>query len=234
MNRENILIVAMWAVAMLLLSASALRAADTYQHPPLQLLEDRVDEHDQQICELDTRLDRIEKLLEYKAGAAVPTRSQPAPKPSEVVTKVTPAAPAKANVRRLKTTSELRSEIARNRASRTYATISPATLSWARRHLQDHGYTASQVAGLNYSEAWQLHNLAHSPRKISPYASGASRSVAKRVDVFVPTPRTPTNNPTPQPRYTGGGGCPGGRCPTARSSSSRSSGWYPGKLLFGR
>lgn len=168
-------------------------------------------------------------ILIETAEAGDPTKSQSV-STAAVAAEAAPSAPAKTRAAvgttrifqtrtsshpaaaRLKTTSELRSEIARNRTSRTYATISPATLSWAQRHLQDHGYTSSQVAGLSYSDAWMLHNIAHSTNKISPYRRG----------------------PMPMPVRSFQSGCPGGQCPTAAPASSRRQPWRPGRVLFGR
>lgn len=134
--------------------------------------------------------------------------------------------------RRLKSTSELRSEVLSKWTKIVYATVEPNTESWIKRHLSDHGFSQSQVAGLTKNEAWMLHNLAHDNR-ISPYTAGAvvsapvvgSPSIITPID---PTPRTPTFTPPSSPPPTNyNGGCPNGRCPTSRSTTR----WYPGKLL---
>ena len=232
-------------------------AGDTYTPAPLQLLTERVNEHDQQICDLGERIDEIEAQLAEKSTTAneaivrvVVEREQAAAKvaaraPSVTATK-TVSGPIRTVSRsvtqpassRLKTASELRREIASRRTSRTYATISPRSVSWATLHLTtsapDHTYVyqRSQLAGLSLSELEMLHNINHSRNlAISPYASGtqAVRSAA-------PMPAfTPTVMPTYSPPTMGG--CPNGQCPTSPSRSTtttRTNTWYPGKLLFGR
>lgn len=274
------------AAAVLGLLCGPALAVEKYTPAPLQveLLSERIDEHDQQICDLDERVRKLEsniaaahaakasdanetvvriiidghpddtakalvadastgpRVTQTVAGAGVPTKSRPV-KTAAAVAKATPSAPVAFNTARRKTPGELQRDLRAKWTSRVYADISPRTSEWARHHLiqggSDHRYTytASQLVGLSTNELWMLHNLAHSSAAIPPTTTGNSSAVTdaitEPVDVFVPTPSnnppTSPRTPTPIPRTNG---CPGGRCPTA--GSSRVSGWYPGKLLFGR
>ena len=133
--------------------------------------------------------------------------------------------------RRLKTTAELSRDIAARRTGRIYGRMARGQDRLVYQHLvSEHGYTSSQVNGLSLSDALELHNLAHGPR-ISAYTTGGVAVVAPGIDVFVPTPRTPTQPRTPPPNY--GGNCANGQC-ARRSTSTAGSGWFPGKLFFGR
>ena len=252
------------------LIASTAIAADKYVPSPLryELLTERIDEHDQQICDLDERLRSLEQELQrgLSSGKAIPERAQEAANetvvrividgsktpsasttvgptaqrdfdgavivPGSIRTVSTASAPRTvtartATGRRLKTTDELKRDIARNRTDRVYATIKPNTRAWAITHLvNDHGYSRSQVGSLSFADAWMLHNLAHGP-KISPYTSGSTTLVAQKVETFVPTPRKPA--PTPAPPQTFHSGCPNGRCPIAGNANA--GGWYLGKNL---
>lgn len=229
-----------------LLLATTATAADTYQPSPLNLLEARVDEHDQQICDLDERL----KKLETNTQAAVETKDQtvtvrvvvdkpppllvatsaPLPKAKPVVVSK-PTTVARSVVRtttRRRTTSELQSAIAAAWTSRVYGRMAAGQERLVYRHLTTtHGYTPSQVNGLPLDYALMLHNLAHGP-KVSPYTKSATVQAA---DFFQPTPRTPVPSPptaSPVPRNN----CANGRCFRSTSRTvTRTGGWYPGKLL---
>lgn len=260
--RHGVILIAVIASMCL---GSAFAADDAYKHAPLQLLNAKIAEHDQQICDLDERLNKIEaaitaKEAERDEATAVVTPETPAPvtrydydgvvivpgseRTVERTAVVAYAAPrqltpvrtvARAVGRRLRTTAELSRVIRSNRTNRVYATISPDTRAWAITHLvNDHGYRRSQVGGLNYADAWMLHNLAHrTSLRISEYTSGAvgAAFASQPADFFTPTPTGGSPAPTPTG---GGGGCPGGRCPTSGGLRASSGGWYPGKLLFGR
>lgn len=145
-------------------------------------------------------------------------------------------------VRRLKSTSELSREIRSKWTNQVYGYMARGQENMVWNHLasSEHGYSSSQVNGLSQADAMMLHNLAHNRSlKISPYTSGASFSYSPSVysqpvvmgaDYFNPTPvapRPPVPSPAPKANYNN---CPNGNC--ARSGAS--SGWYFGKMLFGR
>lgn len=186
-------------------------AADKYQPAPLQLLTERVDEHDQRLAEIDQRVAALE-------------RSEPVAAPQKPVTVAytKPSLQSQPQERRLKTTAELQRDLRANWTSTLYADVKPR--SWAKRHLvNDHGYQPSQVNGLSQDESWMLHNLAHnSARRINAYTAGASRpAVRSEQPAMVFAERE--------------SGCPNGQCATQRTQSTRrSSGWRPGSILFGR
>lgn len=184
--------------------------ADRYQPAPLQLLTEKVEQHDQRLDEIDQRVSALER--------------KPVEEPQEPVTVayVEPAPKQPQQARRLKTTAELKRDLRANWTSTVYADVKPR--SWAKRHLvADHGYAAAQVNGLTQNEAWMLHNLAHvSSERISAYTGSNGTSTAK----------------TDQPAVAfaqKAGGCPNGQCRTQSSrTTQRSTGWRPGLILFGR
>lgn len=243
--------------------SAAVKAEDTVHYPsPLQTYDERFAEHDERITELEDRVLDLEgarserprdvrvQLVITKEGEVERAKE---PKTDSGGTNTTvvstsrvvsrPAARPANNVRRLKSSSQLRAEIAQRRTSRVEVGIRPKTMRAVTQHLlsgaPDHRYRyqGSQLSGLSFSELEMLHSLNHGSRAINPYTSGSAarlvtQPAAQPVEIFTPTPRTP-RSPGP-PTYTppcGGGGCPNGRCPLQRSTSQTR--WYPGKLLFG-
>lgn len=205
------------ALSLTVIMALPIFAADTYTPAPLQLLTQRIDEHDQQICDLDQRIRDLEESVTAKekelAAAAAITPATPAtPAPqydfdgavivpgSKSITEKTVLAMAqrtpartvaRAAVRRLRTRAEISAAIRAAWTGRVYARMARGQNHLVYQHLTgQHGYTSAQVVGLPLSEALMLHNLAHGPR-VSEYTSTTYVSASANSN------------------------CPNGQCPTA-------------------
>lgn len=197
--------------------------------------------------EQDSRLDALESqvaAIHDAIGQLAKPTPDPVPNTKPVI--VASAEPTKTTIVRRTvstpvvqssrySTSELRAIIQSMRPGGwrgpVYADVEPE--SWARQHLQsDHGFTATQVAGLTQSECLILHDLRHGG-KVSPYRSSRSVQPLTVQPVIVAAPaqatatvqrsysgpvvnRTVTRQVT-QPQYQIQSGCPNGQCPTQRS-----------------
>lgn len=230
---------------MLVLLASVASAQDRFSPLPLQLIEERLSDHDRQIEDINARLDFLEEtrpksvdqpkpqevriVIEHTQPKTLVSEPLVVKKPTVVRRATTTPVVARSAASRWKSAAEIKQAIQTNRTSRVYGRMARGAEGQVWNHLiREHGYAPSQVNGLTIDDALMLHNLAHGP-KISPYASTVTTSaVAMPVDVFIPTP-----NPKPptmwSPPVNVGGNCANGQC--ARQSSGGGSRWYFGKLL---
>ena len=131
------------------------KAQDLYTPAPLQLLAERVDQHDLQIAELQSRVDSLEQAPKLRT--------------KEVQTG-------------LKTTEELQSELEDSWTDHLYGRMARGQESMVYQHLvQTHGYAPDQVDGLSLDEATMLHNLAHSKSHRLAAHHGSSAPVKRTV-----------------------------------------------------
>lgn len=181
-------------------------ALDTALEAALSKYDERIEAVEQKTADIESRLAKLESL------------SKPADAIKRTIVETQPAKAAPAVPSGRWTRAELESWIRQRYTPSTplrYGVMARGAEGQVWRHLIDHGFSSSQVNGLEYWVAAALHDAAHGGR-ISPYRSGAasrSTSTALASNAY-PSPsasasRTVQRSVTVQRSY---GSCANGQC----------------------